>query len=191
MFLLSQRCRIFQSLQIFRVYFFDMEIAVLWQVASVTSFMKAISVFKEDSLQIPTQRSRIPSNRPDVWCSCPDAHQLATSIRTPCSVLQINIEDVRMLKQHRPDDRSISIQQGVWFQKSTLFGKSLQAVRTMSSSSEYSRVPFERGNDFSEDRPNARSSRPDVNLIKIESHCFWKDIAENRSDVANFCLDAR
>jgi len=27
--------------------------------------MKAISVFKEDSVQIPTQRCRIPSNRPN------------------------------------------------------------------------------------------------------------------------------
>jgi hypothetical protein len=110
-------------------------------------------------------------------------------VRTPRSVLQINIEDVRTLEQHRPDDRSISIQQEVWFQKLTLFGKSLQAVRTtwqhvrtMSSISEYSRVPFERGKDFSEDRPDARSSRPDVNPIKIELRCLWKDIAENRPD---------
>jgi len=29
MLLLSQGCRIFQSLQIFRVYFYDMEIALL------------------------------------------------------------------------------------------------------------------------------------------------------------------
>jgi hypothetical protein len=49
-------------------------------------------------------------------------------IWTPRSVLQINIEDVRTSEQHRPDARSISIQQGVRFQKSTLFGKSLQAV---------------------------------------------------------------
>jgi hypothetical protein len=62
MLLLSQGCRIFQSLQIFRVYFSDVERVVLWQVSSVTSFMKAISIFKEDSVQIPTQRSRIPSN---------------------------------------------------------------------------------------------------------------------------------
>jgi hypothetical protein len=41
-----------------------------------------------------------------------------------------NNEDVQTLEQHRPDARSISIQQGVGFQKSTLFGKSLQAVRT-------------------------------------------------------------
>jgi hypothetical protein len=44
---------------------------------------------------------------------------------------------------------------------------------------------------FSEDRPDARSSRPDMNLIKIEGRYFWKDIAENRPDVANFRLDAR
>jgi hypothetical protein len=47
-----------------------------------------------------------------------------------------------------------------------------QHVRTMSSISEYSIVPFERGKDFNEDRTDARSSRPDVNLIKIELCCF-------------------
>jgi len=99
-------------------------------------------------------------------------------------------EDVRTSEQHRPNARSISIQQGVGFQKSTLFGKSLQAVPTtwlhvqmMSSISEYSRVSFERWKDFSEDRPDTRSSHPDVNLIKIELHYFWKDIAKNRPDV--------
>jgi hypothetical protein len=61
----------------------------------------------------------------------------------------------------------------------------------MSSISEYYRVPFERGKDFSEDRLDSRSSRPDVNLIKIELRCFWKDIVENRMDVANFHSNAR
>jgi hypothetical protein len=84
------------------------------------------------------------------------------------------------------------------FSKSTLFGKSLQSVwttrqhvRTMYSickpserlnntSGRYlvvqinSRFPFERGNDFSKDRPDARSSRPDANLIRIELRCFWR-----------------
>jgi hypothetical protein len=88
-------------------------------------------------------------------------------------------EDVRTSEQHRPNARSISIQQGVGFQKSTLFGKSLQAywttwqhVWTMSSISEYSRVPFKRRKDFSEDRSDTRSSRSDVNLINIELCCF-------------------
>jgi hypothetical protein len=100
---------------------------------------------------------------------------------TPLSVLQINIEDIRTSKQHRPDAKSISIQQGVGFQKSTLFGKSLQAVRRtwqairrtwqhvrmMSCISKYSRVHFERGKDFSEDCLDARSSHQDVSPIKI------------------------
>jgi hypothetical protein len=106
--------------------------------------------------------------RTDLW-RCPDAPQCPTD----------NDEDVRTSEQHHPDARSISIQQGVGFQKSTQFGKSLQAFRTtwqhvwtMSCISEYSRVPFEHEKDFSEDRPDTRSSRPDVNLIKIELHCF-------------------
>jgi hypothetical protein len=49
---------------------------------------------------------------------------------------------------------------------------------------------FEHRKDFSEDHPDARSSRPDVNLIKIELRYFWKDIVENRPDEANFRLDA-
>jgi len=61
----------------------------------------------------------------------------------------------------------------------------------MSSISEYSRVPFECGKDFREDRSDARSSRPDVHLIKIELPCFLKDITENHTNEAKFRLDAR
>jgi hypothetical protein len=90
-----------------------------------------------------------------------------------------NDKDVRTSEQHLPGARSISIQQGVGFQKSTLFGKSLQVVRmmwqyvrSMSSISEYFRVPFEHGKGFREDCPDAWSCRSDVNLIKIELRCF-------------------
>jgi len=61
----------------------------------------------------------------------------------------------------------------------------------MSNISEYFRVPFKRGKEFSEDRPDARSSCPDMNLIKIELRYFWKDIVENCPDVANFRPDTR
>jgi len=50
---------------------------------------------------------------------------------------------------------------------------------------------FERGKDFSEDRPDARSSRPDAHLIRIRYVLFLKDITETRSDRANFRLDDR
>jgi hypothetical protein len=100
-------------------------------------------------------------------------------VRTPLSVQQITMKmsgrqsnSVRMLGQSVFNKELDS-------RKSTLIGKSLQAVRTtwqhvqmMSSISEYSRVPFEHRKDFSEDRPDARSSRPDVILIKIELRCF-------------------
>jgi hypothetical protein len=150
---------------------------------------KLLKDVHEESLQNSRQKQSVPVQ---------PSGRVFEGVRTPRSVLQINIEDVRTSEQHRPNNRSISIQQGVCFQKLTLFGKSLQAiqtmwqhVRTMSNSSEYSRVLFECGRDFSEDRPDARSSRPDVNLIKIELRCFWKDIAENLPDVANFRPDAR
>jgi hypothetical protein len=44
--------------------------------------------------------------------------------------------------------------------------------------------------DFSEDRPDALSRRPDVNLIKIELGYFLKDIAKNCPVEANFHSDA-
>jgi hypothetical protein len=123
---------------------------------------KLLEDVHEESLQNPRQNSRFLFNRPD-----------------PPQCLADNDEDVRKSEQHRPDARSISIQQGVGFQNLTLFGKSLQAVRTtwehdrmMYSISEYSRVPFEREKDFIKDHPDARSSRLGVNLIKIELRCF-------------------
>jgi hypothetical protein len=58
-----------------------------------------------------------------MWCSRPDAHQLATSVRTMRTFSPDapqcpadNDEDVWKSEQHRPDARSISIQQGVGFQ---------------------------------------------------------------------------
>jgi hypothetical protein len=92
---------------------------------------KLLEDVHEESLKNPRQNSRFLCNRPDAP-QCPVD----------------NDEDVRTLEQHRPDARSISIQQVVGFQKSTLFGKFLQAVRTtwqhvqtMSNFSEYARVP--------------------------------------------------
>jgi hypothetical protein len=131
---------------------------------------KLLKDVHEESLQNPRQKQSVlmqPSGR------------AFEGVRTPRSVLQINIEDVRTSEQHRPEARSISIQQEVGFQKSTLFGKFLQAVRTtwqyvwtISSISKYSKVSFEHRKDFSEDRPSVRSSRSDVNPIKVELRCF-------------------
>jgi hypothetical protein len=131
---------------------------------------KLLKDVHEESLQNPRQKQPVPVQ---------SSGHAFEGIWTPRSFLQINIEDIRTSEQHRPDARSISIQQGVGFQKLTLFGKSLQAVRmmwqhvrTMSSISEYSRVPFKRRKDFSKDRPEIRSSRLDMNPIKIELRCF-------------------
>jgi hypothetical protein len=52
------------------------------------------------------------------------------SVRTPRSILQINIDDVRTSEPHRPNAQSISILQEVFSQKSTLFGKFQYSVWT-------------------------------------------------------------
>jgi hypothetical protein len=74
----------------------------------------------------------------------------------------------------RPDD--VHYLQAVWTTR--------QHVRTIYSNSDNSRIPFERGKDFSEDRPNAHQ-------IRIRYALFLKDIAETRPDEANFRLDGR
>jgi hypothetical protein len=85
-------------------------------------------------------------------------------VRTPRSVLQINIEDVRTSEQHRPDARSINILQEVYFLEvdtvwevsairpddsasrpdNVLYLQTVQTtqqyVRTISSSSDTSRI---------------------------------------------------
>jgi hypothetical protein len=57
----------------------------------------------EESLQNPRQKQQVPV-QPSV--------RAFEGVRTSCSVSQINVEDVRTSEQHRPDARSISIQQG-------------------------------------------------------------------------------
>jgi hypothetical protein len=123
----------------------------------------------------------------------------------PSSVLQINIDVIRTLEPHRPDARSISILQEVCSQKSTLIAKfqysvrttrhhvrtTQQHLRTIYSNSDNSIISFERGKDFSEDRPDAWLSRLDTHLIRIRYALFLKDIAETRPDGANFRLDGR
>jgi hypothetical protein len=102
-----------------------------------------------------------------------------------------NDEDVRTSEQHRPDARLISIQQGVGFQKSTLFGSLCKPFRWC--------LVFQNILEFrsNAERILAKTVRRlgqaflDLNLIKIELSCFWKDIAENSPDVANFRPDAR
>jgi hypothetical protein len=117
---------------------------------------------------------------------------------TPLSVQQLYIEDVRTTEQHRPDATSISIQQGVGFQKSTLLGSLYKPFGRRGNTSErcsaFQNIPVFSSNStrsYSEDHLDAQSSHLDVDLIKIELHCFWKDIEENRPDVANLCSDAR
>jgi hypothetical protein len=108
------------------------------------------------------------------------------------------VEDVRTTEQQCLDARPISIQHGVGFQKSTLLGSLCKPFRRRGNTSK--RCPVFQNilvfcsnaeMSYSEDGPNTRSSRPDVDLIRIELRCFWKDIAEDRSDVANFHPNAR
>jgi hypothetical protein len=69
-------------------------------------YHKLLKDVHEESLQNPRQKQPIPVQL---------SGQAFEGVRTPHSVSQINIEDVRMSEQHRPDARSISIKQGVCF----------------------------------------------------------------------------
>jgi hypothetical protein len=113
------------------------------QTVFISKYMtdhKLVEDVHEDSLQIPSQINRFLCNRPDEplkASGCP-------------AVSRSYIDIVRTTEQHCSDVRSIIILYWVGFQKSTLLGKSLQVVRTtwqhvrtLSSISEYSSVPFE------------------------------------------------
>jgi len=129
----------------------------------------------EEFLQIPSQINLFLCNRPDEALKA--SRRQSNTVRTA---------------------RSISIQHGVGFQKSPLLGKSLQVIRTtwqhVRTLSSIQNILVFRSNverSYSKDRPEARPSSPDMDLIKIELRYFWKDIAEDYPDVANFRPDAR
>jgi hypothetical protein len=65
---------------------------------------KLLKDVHEESLQNPRQKQLIPVQT---------SERAFEGIRMPRSVLQINFEDVRTSEQHRPDARSIGIQQGL------------------------------------------------------------------------------
>jgi hypothetical protein len=67
---------------------------------------KLLKDVHEESLQNPRQKQPVPVQPSIRAFEC---------FRTPRSVLQINIEDVRTSEQHRLEARSISIQQEVYF----------------------------------------------------------------------------
>jgi hypothetical protein len=117
--------------------------------------MKAFSVFKEDSVQILTQRSRIPSNRPDdvvfpsgrssVSNIRPDAHQcLETSNCQDCirpnvmanrsatikssRRIQCSSASVGTTWQYRPDDIQCLTSIGFLLQD-TVMGRWMQPSR--------------------------------------------------------------
>jgi hypothetical protein len=61
----------------------------------------------EDTHEVSIAKTKI--NQP-----VPVSGRAFEGFRTPCSVLHLNIEDVRTSEQHCPDARSINIQQGVY-----------------------------------------------------------------------------
>jgi hypothetical protein len=67
-------------------------------------------------------------------------------------------------------------------------------VATRSDATQHSRIFWDSFTDVesidSEDRPDARLSRPDVVLLWEESHYSGKTVAEDCSDEANFYTDA-
>jgi hypothetical protein len=118
-------------------------------------------------------------------------------VRMPRSVQQI------MLKTSGRQSNTVQtlgqsvFKYGVGFQKSTLLGSLYKPSERRGNTSghcpAFQNISVFRSNverSYSQDRPGTRPSRLDVDPIRIELRCFWKDIAEVRPDVAHFRLDA-
>jgi hypothetical protein len=119
--------------------------------------------------------------RPDTPQCLTDKHWRRSDVRaTPCgrSVNQYStrslfseIDTVWEVFAIRPDDYATRPDDVQYLQT---VRTTRQHVQTISNSSDNSRFPFERGKDFSKDRLDARSSRLDTKLIRIELRCFWR-----------------
>jgi len=121
-------------------------------------------------MHFPSQNSRFLCNRLD---------GALKASRRPTVSRSFSVEDFRTTELHRPDARSISIQHGVGFQKLTLIGSLCKSSRRRGNMfgrcPAFQNIPVFRSNEersYREDRQEARPSRPDVDLIRIELHCF-------------------
>jgi hypothetical protein len=65
----------FRIFNVFRVYFSNMEKALLWQVTVSRSSRRLFQKFQKDYVQIPTQKSQILCFRQDDLVMHPNAHQ--------------------------------------------------------------------------------------------------------------------
>jgi hypothetical protein len=119
---------------------------------------------RSDAPQCPTDKHW---RRPEVRAT-PSGHSVNQySTRSLFSEIHI----VWKVSAIRPDDSASRPDDVHYLQAVRTTG---QHVQTISSNSDNSKCPFERGKDFSEDRPDAWSSRPDANLIRIELRYFWR-----------------
>jgi hypothetical protein len=116
----------------------------------------------------------------------------------PCSVQQIMLKTSERQSNTFRTARSINIQHGVGFQKSTLLGSLCKPSGWRGNTSRcyptFQNIPVFHSNQkgvIAKDCSNALPSRPDVDLIRIKLRYFWKDIAEVHPDVANFHPNAR
>jgi hypothetical protein len=130
---------------------------------------KFLEDFHEDSLQITRQKNRFLYNRPD------DPLKV---FRCPTVSRSFSVEDVRTSEHHRPDDRSSfsNFYTELDFSSRHYLGsfcKTFGRCGNMSRSCQaFQNIPDFRWNAemrYSEDRPEARPSRPDVYLL-------WKDL---------------
>jgi hypothetical protein len=131
---------------------------------------KLLEDVHKDSLHIPSQINRFLCNRPDEPLKA-SGHPVVSS--------KNYVEDVRTTEQHSPDAGSIIIQHGIRFQKSTLLGSLYKSSRRCGNTSRrypaFQNILVFHSNaerSYSEDRQDARPSRLDVDLIRIELRYF-------------------
>jgi hypothetical protein len=160
--------------------------------------VRAMWCSRSNALQLATSVLTMRTFHPDAP-QCPtDKHWRRPDVRATPSGRSVNQYSTRSLFSEidtdwevsvfRPDD-SASRPNDVHYLQAIRTTR--QHVRTIYSNSDNSIIPFERRKDFSEDRPDARSSRPDAHLIRIRYALFLKDIAETRPDGENFRPDGR
>jgi hypothetical protein len=143
----------------------------------------------EDSMQVPSQNNQFLCNRPDGTLKSSGRPAVSSSLlwrcpddrATPSGWLGQSVFNTELDFRSRHCKGSLCKSFG-WHGNTFRHCPTFQNNPVFCSNTRRS---------YSKGLPDARPSHLNVDLIRIELCYFWKDIAEDNSDVANFRSDAR